>query len=83
MPSLPTHGRRAPPAGPSARPLPPSVAVKLERSMRRKLAGRDPASEAVRANSDLDAMVAQVRRGLVSLTGPSTRGVTAACLGPV
>ena len=37
-----------------------SVAVKLERSMRRKLFGRDPSSEAVRANPDLRAMVSQV-----------------------
>ncbi|GBF92073.1 hypothetical protein Rsub_04420 [Raphidocelis subcapitata] len=53
------------------------VAAKLERSMRRKLAGRDPDTEAARANADLQAMVAQVRHdhGLLHdrigrLTGP-------------
>ncbi|KAI8469412.1 MAG: hypothetical protein J3K34DRAFT_459391 [Monoraphidium minutum] len=37
------------------------VAVKLETSMRQKLAGRDPDSEVMSTNGDMQAMVAQVR----------------------
>ncbi len=58
--------------------------------MRRKLAGRDPDSEALQANSDLQALVAQVRHDhkllhdrIVRLTGQDGAGRLDAALAAV